>query len=92
MGHGVVLNSWGYSSYMNPYYMAATTVVQPSTVVVQPVVYDYSRPLDLTSQPPAQTVIDQAVASLDSARAAFSGRRLRQALKLADQAHPADAQ
>jgi tetratricopeptide (TPR) repeat protein len=61
-------------------------VVQPSAVVVQPVVYDYSRPLDLTSPPPAQPVIDQAVASLDSARAVFQSGDYAQALNLADQA------
>ena len=84
-GLGSLWNSWGYSSYMNPYYMPAT-VVQPSTVVVQPAVYDYSRPLDLTSPAPAQPVVDQAVASLDSARAAFQAGDYNQALKLADQA------
>ena len=53
---------------------------------MQPVVYDYSRPLDLTSPAPAQPVVDQAVASLDSARAAFQAGDYAQALKLADQA------
>ena len=85
-GIGSMLNTWGYSSYMNPYYMPMTTVVQPSTVVVQPVVYDYSRPLDLSSPPPAQPIVDQAVASIDSARAAFQAGDYTQALKLADQA------
>jgi Flp pilus assembly protein TadD len=84
-GLGSLWNSWGYSSFSNPYY-APATVVQPSTVVVQPVAYDYSRPLDLTNQPPGQPVIDQAVASIDSARGAFQSGDYTQALKLADQA------
>ncbi len=84
-GLGSLWNTWGYSSFVNPYYMP-TTIVQPTTVVTQPVVYDYSQPLDLTSQPPAQPVIDQAVASLDSARGAFQSGDYIQAMKLVDQA------
>ncbi len=83
-GLGSLWNTWGYSTYANPYYQ--TAVVQPSTVVVQPVVYDYSRPLDLTSPAPAPAVVDQAVASLDSARASFRSGDYTQALQLADQA------
>ena len=85
-GLGSLWNAWGYSSFVNPYYMPTTTVVQPSTVVVQPVVYDYSRPLDLTSPAPSQAVVEQAVAGLDSARSAFQAGDYAQALKLADQA------
>ena len=84
-GMGSLWNNWGYSSFVNPYYMPMT-VVQPTTVVVQPVAYDYSRPLDLTSPAPAQSVVEQAVASLDSARGAFQSGDYAQALKLADQA------
>ena len=83
-GIGSMLNTWGYSSFVNPYYMPMTTVVQPSTVVVQPVVYDYSRPLDLSSPPPAQPIVDQAVASIDSARTTFQTGDYAQALKLAN--------
>ena len=85
-GLGSLWNSWGYSSFMNPYYMPATTVVQPSTVVVQPMVYDYSRPLDLSSPPPPQATIDQSVGNLDSARASFRAGDYPQALRLADEA------
>jgi hypothetical protein len=84
-GLGSLWNTWGYSSYINPYYLPAT-VVQPTSVVVQPVVYDYSRPLDLTSPAPAQSIVDQAVASLDSARGSFQAGDYAQALKLADRA------
>jgi tetratricopeptide (TPR) repeat protein len=86
-GIGSLLNNWGYSSFINPYFMPHTTVVQPSTVVVQPTtVYDYSRPIDTVSQPPAQTVVDQSVATLDSARDAFRSGDYAQALQLAEQA------
>ncbi len=87
-GIGSMWNSWGYSSYMNPYYAPSTMVVQQPTVVVQqqPIVYDYSRPLDLTSQPPAQSVIEEAGASFESARSSFTAGDYGQALKLVDQA------
>jgi tetratricopeptide (TPR) repeat protein len=84
-GLGSLWNTWGYSTFANPYY-APAAVVQPTTVVMQPVVYDYSRPLDVTRPPPAQSVVDQAVAGLDSARASFQAGDYAQALKLADQA------
>jgi hypothetical protein len=83
-GIGSLMNTWGYSSFYNPYSMPMTTMVQPATTVVQPVVYDYSRPLDLASAPPAQAAIDQSVASIDSARASFRTGDYAQALKLAD--------
>jgi hypothetical protein len=87
-GMGSVLNSWGYSSFVNPYYTPSSLVVQQPAVVVQqpPVVYDYSRPLDLASPPPAQEVVDRSVASFDSARAAFRAGDYVRALDLAGQA------
>jgi Flp pilus assembly protein TadD len=82
-----MMNSWGYSSFANPYYMASPIVAQqPAVVVQQPVVYDYSRPLDTMSQPPAQDVMNQASANLDSARAAFISGDYAQAMTLSDQA------
>ncbi len=89
-GIGSLYNSWGYSSFVNPYYTAAVVVQQPAvvvqqpTVVTQPVVYDYSRPLDLSSPPPAQAVVDQSVGTFDDARATFKAGDYAQALKLAD--------
>ncbi len=83
-GMGSMLNSWGYSSFVNPYYSTAY-VAQP-TAIVQPVVYDYSRPLDLTAATPAQAVVDQSVATLDSARAAFQAGDYSGALAQANQA------
>jgi hypothetical protein len=86
-GLGSLWNTWGYSSFVNPYFTAAPVVVQqPAVVVQQPMVFDYSRPLDLTSPPPAQDVLNQAGSLLESARAAFQSGDYEQALKLADQA------
>jgi hypothetical protein len=86
-GVGSLFNSWGYSSFVNPYYAAQPVVVQnPAVVVQQPIAYDYSRPIDVASAPPAQSVIDQAGATFDSARAAFQAADYQQALSSADQA------
>ena len=87
-GMGSYLNSWGYSSYVNPYFaLGALAQRQPAVVVQQqPVVYDYSRPIDLASPLPPQGVIDQAVASFDSGRTAFKAGDYARALQLTDQA------
>jgi len=91
-GIGSLYNSWGYSSFVNPYYTPTIVVQQPAVVVeqpavvTQPVIYDYSRPIDLSSPPPAQAVVDQSVAAFDDARAAFKAGGYGQALKLADDA------
>jgi hypothetical protein len=84
------------SEFVNPFF-SSTVVVQPvvvpgeKVVVVQqpavaplPSVYNYSQPLDLTLEPPAPEIVDQAVASFDAARAAFRARDYDQAIKLAD--------
>jgi tetratricopeptide (TPR) repeat protein len=85
-GLGSLWNSWGYSSFANPYFMPATVVQQPAVVVQQPVVYDYSEPLDLNSAPPSQEVMSQAGATVDSARGAFQSGDYAQAQKLIEQA------
>ncbi len=86
-GVGSLLNTWGYSSFANPYLgYSSFGMQQPAVVAQQPIVYDYSRPLNPASAPPAQAVIDQAVASLDNSRAAFRSGDYVQALSLADQA------
>jgi thioredoxin-like negative regulator of GroEL len=91
-GIGSLFNTWGYSSFVNPYYTPAILVQQPAvvvqqpTVVTQPVVYDYSRPLDLASPPPDQPVVDQSVDSFENARAAFKAGDYASALKLSDNA------
>jgi hypothetical protein len=91
-GIGSLFNTWGYSSFVNPYYTPTVVVQQPAVVVqqpavvAQPVVYDYSRPLDLSSPPPTQAVIDQSVGTFDDARVAFKAGDYGQALKLTDDA------
>jgi hypothetical protein len=87
-GIGSMWNSWGYSSFRNPYYVPTTIVIQQPAVVVQqqPILFDYSRPLDLSSPPPPQSIIEAAGASIDSARSFFNAGDYGQALKLADQA------
>jgi len=90
-GIGSLFNSWGYSSFANPYYAAPVVVQQPAVVVAQPVVpqtvvYDYSRPLDLSSPPPPEDVANQAVSAFDSGRAAFKAGDYAQALSFGDQA------
>jgi tetratricopeptide (TPR) repeat protein len=86
-GVGSLLNSWGYSSFANPYLgYSSFNAQQPAVVVQQPIVYDYSRPLNPASASPAPAAVDQAVAILDNARAAFRSGDYAQALTLADQA------
>ena len=85
-GLGSAYNSWGYSSYVNPYYAEPMAVVAEPTTVIQPVVYDYSRPLDLTAAAPAEAVIDQSATALDAARAAFQAGDYAGALAQADTA------
>ncbi len=85
-GLGSAYNSWGYSSYVNPYYAEPMAVVAQPTTVIQPVVYDYSRPLDLTAAAPAEAVIDQSATALDAARAAFQAGDYAGALAQADAA------
>ena len=78
--YGPMLYNWGYSSYDNPYYDPSTMVVQ------QPIVYDYSQPIDPTVTPPAQSVNDQALLLFDEARARFKAGDMEFALRLTDQA------
>jgi len=75
-----MLYGWGYSNYYNPYYGGNTVVVE------QPVVYDYSQPIDAQTVPPEQAVTDQAVTTFDTAREAFKGGDYPRALDLVDQA------
>jgi tetratricopeptide (TPR) repeat protein len=76
-----MLYNWGYSNYVNPYY---TSVAVP--VASQPVVYDYSTPINVQSAPPEQSTTDVALQTFDSAREAFKNGDFATALKLADQA------
>ena len=78
---GPMLYNWGYSSYSNPYY-GGTTVVQ------QPLIYDYSQPIDATGSPPDEGVTNQAMSTFDQAREAFKQGDYPRALSLTDQALP----
>jgi tetratricopeptide (TPR) repeat protein len=86
-GLGASLSSWGYGSYVNPYYYAVPSTVavaQPVAVAASP--YDYSVALDPQATPPPQTDTDAAIATFDSARDAFKAGDYPTALKLTDQA------
>src|SRR5262249_1187589 len=61
-------------------YGGATTVVQ------QPISYDYSQPIDTTTAPPNDSVVNQGMSTFDQARAAFKQGDYDQALNLVDQA------
>jgi tetratricopeptide (TPR) repeat protein len=91
LGLGWGLSSWmfgpmlynsGYSNYYNPYYGG----YGGNTVVAQPIVYDYSQPIDPQSAAPAETVVSQSMTTFDSAREAFKGGDYSRALDLVDQA------
>jgi tetratricopeptide (TPR) repeat protein len=82
---GPMLYNWGYSSYSNPYwggggYGGTTAVVQ------QPIIYDYSQPIDATSAPAEEGVVNQAMTVFDQAREAFKQGDYNRALELTDQA------
>ena len=83
-GLGSLLNNYGYSRYSNPYYTTAY-VSAPASFSTQAIGYDYSRPLDLVSSPPEETVLQASGASFDSAREAFLASDYNRALSQADQ-------
>jgi len=82
--YGPMLYNYGYSNYYNPYYGGGYGGY--AGVAQQPVVYDYSQPINAQSTPPAQAVTDQAVSTFDAARQAFKGGDYPRALELVDQA------
>ncbi len=87
MGVSSLLNSWGYSRYSNPYYSSYNVVAaQPTVVVRQSSVYDYSRPIDISAAPLSQTAVAQATTALDAARAAFKSGDYNRALTLSEDA------
>jgi tetratricopeptide (TPR) repeat protein len=77
-----MLYDWGYASYFNPYYAIA---YPPAIIASQPVVYDYSQPINAASQAPGETVMTQATTIFDGAREAFKAGDYARALDLADQ-------
>ncbi len=64
---GPMLYNWGYSNYYNPYYGG----YGGNAVVAQPIVYDYSQPIDPQSMQPEEAVVTQSMSTFDSAREAF---------------------
>jgi tetratricopeptide (TPR) repeat protein len=79
--YGPMLYNWGYWNYSNPYAYA------PSTVVVeQPVVYDYSQPINPEAAPPEESVTNETVSLFDSARESFKNGDDNAALDQVDQA------
>jgi tetratricopeptide (TPR) repeat protein len=84
---GPMLYNWGYSNYYNPYYGAGGYGYGGANVAVgQPVIYDYSQPIDPSTAPPDETVVSQATTVFDSAREAFQAGDYAKALSLADEA------
>ena len=84
---GPMLYNWGYSNYYNPYYGGGYGYGGGNTVVAQqPIVYDYSQPINPQSAPPDETVVSQATTVFDSAREAFKNGDYAKALELVDQA------
>jgi tetratricopeptide (TPR) repeat protein len=79
---GPMLYNWGYSPYYNPYYGGYGNTL----VAQQPIVYDYSQPIDGQSEPPAENVANQANATFQTARDAFRNGDYPQTLNLVDQA------
>ena len=88
-GYGYPYYSWGYSTYVNPYYVS--TIMQPVPVVINSTgamaySYDYSLPIEGQAAPTSSEVVDQALAPFDQARAAFRTGNYGQALVQVDQA------
>jgi tetratricopeptide (TPR) repeat protein len=81
---GPMLYNWGYSNYSNPYYGGGA--YGGTTVVQQPIIYDYSQPINATTPPPEEGVTTQAMSTFDQARDAFKQGNYPQALDLTDQA------
>ena len=90
-GLGPWANGWLYSGFANPYFIAPP--VNTAVVANWPPVFvpDYSRPLDLTSVPPAAENADQDDSTFLAAREAFKAGDFARALTLSDLAlkpHP----
>jgi tetratricopeptide (TPR) repeat protein len=72
--YGPSLYNWGYSRYYNPYLMS---------VYAQPVIYDYSQPIN-TQSAVATSPSDAAISNFDDARLAFKSGDYNKALDLSD--------
>ena len=80
---GPMLNNWGYSSYYNPYYGG---IGGNALIAQQPLVYDYSQPIDPEIAPTDDSVVNQANTTFDNARDAFRAGDYPKALSLVDEA------
>jgi tetratricopeptide (TPR) repeat protein len=85
---GPMLYNWGYSNYSNPYYGGGYGGggYDNTLLAQQPLVYDYSQPIDAQSQPPAEAVATQATTTFDTAREAFKAGDYAKALDLTNEA------
>jgi tetratricopeptide (TPR) repeat protein len=81
--YGPMLYNWGYSNYYNPYYQAGG--YGGTTVVQQPIIYDYAQPINASAPPPEEAVTTQAMSTFDQARDAFRQGDYPRALDLTDQ-------
>ena len=70
--YGPMLYNWGYSNYYNPYYYGYGAGA--GAVVAQPVVYDYSQPIDAQTTPPDETVVIAGHDHLRGCPRGFQGR------------------
>ncbi len=82
--YGPTLYDFGYSSYSNPYYGRGNS--GNTLVARQPAVYDYSRPINAQSTPPAAAVTAQAASNFAKARQSFTYGNDPRALELVDAA------
>jgi len=81
---GPMLYNWGYSNYNNPYYGGAG-YGGATTVVQQPIVYDYSQPINASAPPPDEAVTNPTMTTFEQAREAFKQGDYANALSLTDQ-------
>jgi tetratricopeptide (TPR) repeat protein len=80
-GLGSVANTWINGGYANPYY-ANVVAAQPAQTTI---VYDYSRPINVTAAAPDQSVADNTEQIFAAARDSFKAGDYQHALDLADQ-------
>jgi hypothetical protein len=83
-GFGSSLYGMGYMPYSNPYYGDGGGAVVNQPVAAAP--YDYSQPIDTTSAPASESVVDPAMATFDAARGSFKQGNYEQALAQAGDA------
>jgi tetratricopeptide (TPR) repeat protein len=85
-GYGSSIYNMGYSPYSNPYYGGGVALGGQPVVLQQPVVYDYSQPIDTVAAAPDETTASAAADTFGDARAAFKAGDYPQALQLTDKA------